>query len=103
MEWEFLGDGEFIDYKVIGVTDILILDSNFPETVNIVVENNLADKYIGLIEGIGGNLGLIFEKDDNGYYCKTKNGRFVYTNADILHDLKLGCIKPYTEEVDENI
>jgi hypothetical protein len=92
MEWEFLRDNEFYDYKVIGVTDILLINSPYTESVNIVVENiKLADKYIGIVNG---NLGLIFElMEDEKYY--STSSLIALTRKDIRYDLKRGYIKPY--------
>lgn len=57
----------------------------------------MENKYIGLVSGKGGNLGLIFEKAEDGKYY-TDSHRLGYNEEDIQHDLKLGCIEVYTEE-----
>lgn len=42
MEWKVLKghgpNGKFLNNQVVGVTDILVTDSHYPEAVNIVIE-----------------------------------------------------------------
>ena len=57
MEWEILRKQgiyrHFIDNKVIGLKDILVKSSNYPEAINIIIERgyNIKDNIVYVHEG----------------------------------------------------